>query len=161
MANANKKAIKKPQEKKKQDKNYDIKVDTGATNVRIRDFDGEILGVVKINPTDVDIVERYTTVVDKFNNLDFGKDEKVSDEQMLKLSDMIKEQFDYLFNYSVSKVFFSKCSPLTIISDGDFYFENVFNNLAPVIEDIVNVRVQKKMKKIKKYTDKYAPKYHN
>ncbi len=161
MANANKKAVKKPQGKKKQDEKYDIKVDTGAVNVPVRDSDGEILGTIKINPADLDIIKRYTKVVDKFNSIEFKEDEEVSDEKLLEISDMIKEQYDFLLNYPVSDVLFSKCSPLTIISDGDFFFENVINNLAIVIEKITKKRVEKKMKKIKKYTNKYAPNYHN
>lgn len=162
MANANKKVVNKPEGKKvNNEESYDIKVDTGAINVLVRDKDGDALGHIKINPADMDILKRYGKVADKFNAIEFEEGKEPTDEELIELSDMVKGQFDYLLNYPVSEVLFSKCSPLTIISDGDFYFENVMKGLEPVLEKITNKRVAKKMKKIKKYTDKYAPKYHN
>lgn len=141
-------------------KNYEIKVDTGAINVPVKNEDGELLGEIKINPADMNIVERYEKVVDFFNEVKFDDDKEVTTEDIINLSNTIKEQIDYLFDYAVSNTLFTKCNPLTVISNGDFFFENVLESIAGLIEKITNQRIEKKMKKIKKVTDKYTTKYH-
>ena len=139
---------------------YEEKIQTGAVNIVIKDEDDETLGTIKINPSDMDIVERYDKVVEELNKIKFEEDAEVSTEEIMSLSNTIKEKFDYLFNYPVSSVLFSKCSPLTVISSGDFFFEDVMNRLAGLIEKITDQRVKKKLAKIKKVTAKYDKKYH-
>lgn len=140
---------------------YEIKVETGAVNVPVKDEEGNELGKIKINPSDMNIVTRYEKVVEDLNGTEFGEERELTTEELIKFSDTIKEKFDYLLDYPVSEVLFSKCNPLTVISNGDFFFENVLIAVASLIEKITNQRVEKKLKKIKKVTSKYEKKYHN
>lgn len=134
-------------------KTLKLKVDTGKIVVPIEDADGEILGKMSFIPTDTDILKRYGSVVDFFNHTKFSED--VSNEEIIEYSENVKEQLNYLFGYNVSESLFQKCGPLTVISNGDFFFENVLEGIVGIMEAISNERVEKKMSKVRKATAKY------
>ena len=131
-----------------------LKVNTGAVTVNVENENGKKIGEFEFVPTDTDILKRYGSVVDFFNNVSFEENE-VNEETVKKFSDQIREQFDHLFNYPVSDSIFSKCGPLTPVQNGDFFFEVVLDGIRCIIEKVTNERVEKKMKKIRKATAKY------
>lgn len=131
-----------------------LKVDTGAVTVDVENENGKKIGEFEFVPTDTDIVNRYGSVVEFFNNVSFNENE--GDEEIVKkFSSQIRDQFDHLFNYPVSDSIFSKCGPLTPVQNGDFFFEVVLDGIRGIIENVTNERVEKKMKKIRKATAKY------
>lgn len=135
------------------DKKLIIEVDTGSVTVEIRDK-GVAIGTFEFNPNDLDIVKRYENVIEELQKMNFPED---SDETaVFALSDEIKKQFDYLLNYNVSESIFCKCNPLTLTTSGDFYCENVLEQIAGVIEKVTEQRIKRKQAKIKKATAKYA-----
>lgn len=129
-----------------------LHVDTGAQIINIDDK-GEIIGQFRFNPTDLDIVKRYEKVVEKMSAITLP--EEPDEKDILAVSDEIKDSFDYLLNYKVSDGIFAKCNPLTPITNGDFYFENVMEGIANLIEKTMNQRIEKKRAKIQKATAKY------
>ena len=129
-----------------------LHVDTGAQIINIDDK-GETIGQFRFNPTDLDIVKRYEKVVEKMSAITLP--EKPDEKDILSVSDEIKDSFDYLLNYKVSDGIFAKCNPLTPITNGDFYFENVMEGIANLIEKTMNQRIEKKRTKIQKATSKY------
>ena len=131
-----------------------LKVDTGAVTVDVENENGKKIGEFEFVPTDTDIVNRYGSVVEFFNNVSFNENEG-NEEIVKKFSSQIREQFDHLFNYPVSDSIFSKCGPLTPVQNGDFFFEVVLDGIRGIIENVTNERVEKKMKKIRKATAKY------
>lgn len=131
-----------------------LKVDTGAVTVDVENENGKKIGEFEFVPTDTDIVNRYGSVVEFFNNVSFNENEG-NEEIVKKFSSQTREQFDHLFNYPVSDSIFSKCGPLTPVQNGDFFFEVVLDGIRSIIEKVTNERVEKKMKKIRKATAKY------
>lgn len=131
-----------------------LKVDTGAVTVDVENENGKKIGEFEFIPTDTDIVNRYGSVVEFFNNVSFNENEG-NEEIVKKFSSQIRDQFDHLFNYPVSDSIFSKCGPLTPVQNGDFFFEVVLDGIRGIIENVTNERVEKKMKKIRKATAKY------
>ncbi|MFR3938638.1 MAG: hypothetical protein ACLTY8_02845 [Lachnospiraceae bacterium] len=131
-----------------------LKVDTGAVTVDVENENGKKIGEFEFVPTDTDIVNRYGSVVEFFNNVSFNENEG-NEEIVKKFSSQIRDQFDHLFNYPVSDSIFSKCGPLTPVQNGDFFFEVVLDGIRGIIENVTNERVEKKMKKIRKATAKY------
>lgn len=129
-----------------------LSVDTGSVLINVDDK-GEIIGQFRFNPSDMDIVRRYETVVDALNAITISED--AGADELLKISDEIKKQFDYLLNYNVSEGIFAKCNPFSMTAGGDFYFENVLDGIAGLIEKTTNQRIEKKRKKIEKATAKY------
>lgn len=129
-----------------------LSVDTGAVVIDIDDR-GERIGQFRFNPSDLDIVKRYGKVVEALSNIDIPEDP--GEDEIFRISDEIKKQFDYLLNYEVSKEIFAKCNPLTPISNGDLYCENVLEGIAGIIEKTMNERISKKQANIRKATAKY------
>ena len=91
--------------------------------------------------------------MDYFNGVTFP--ENPSEEEYLKLDDEIRGQLDYLLNGSVSEGVFAKCAPLTMISNGDFFFETIIEGIGKLIEKTMKTRIDKKMKRVKAATSKY------
>lgn len=124
-----------------------LHVDTGSVLINVDDK-GEIIGQFRFNPSDMDILRRYETVIDSLNAITISED--AGADELLRISDEIKKQFDYLLNYNVSEGIFAKCNPFSMTASGVFYFENVLDGIAGLIEKTTNQRVEKKKNKIKK-----------
>ena len=129
-----------------------LSVNSGVMNIDVND-NGEVIGQIRFNPADFDIIKRYESVVDAINNYDIS--ENPTDEEMFKFTDTVKELTDKLLGYPVSDVLFGRTNPCTPNGQGEFFFENVWNGLKVLIETTMNQRVGKKLKKIKAATAKY------
>lgn len=132
------------------------KVDTGAIRVHLGDEFDEELGSFKFIPTDLGIIERYDNVMKEFEKMEFDETDEI--EGFKKLSNQVLELFDFLLNYKVSDTLFAKCNPLTVVNNGDFYFETCLETIGGIIEDTFNERLEKKKARIKKATAKYTKK---
>lgn len=129
-----------------------LSVDTGSVLIDLED-NGEVIGQFRFNPNDIDIVKRYEKVIGDLENITVS--ENPDSDEIFRLSDEIKKQFDYLLNYNVSSGIFAKCNPFTLTADGDFYFEKVMDGIAGLIEKTMDQRLAKKKAKISKATAKY------
>lgn len=129
-----------------------LSVDTGSVLIDIDDK-GEVIGRFRFNPNDLDIVKRYEQVSKEFEKIVLP--EEPSYEEIVSVSDKIREQIDYLLNYKVSDEIFAKCNPLTLTNDGDFYVEKVLEGIVGLVEKVSNQRIAKKKAKIRKATAKY------
>lgn len=132
---------------------YELKVDTGAVNVPIRDTDGEMIGCFKFNPNDLDIVKRYPKVVEELETLKMPEDTDL--EAVIQVSEDVKKLLDYLLNYQVSNEIFAKCNPFTLTSTGTFFVEDVIEGIGNIIEQVTGERIKKKQKKIAEATKDY------
>ena len=137
--------------------NMKLTVNTGALVIDLEDEKGRKLGQFDFIPTDSNILDRYEKVVDFFNSVKFreGLTDEQAEQEIKKYAQSVREQFDYLLDHPVSDEIFSRCGPLTVIANGDFYFETVMEGIAGLIEKVLDQRVQKKLNKIKKATGKY------
>lgn len=132
-----------------------LEVDTGKIVVDLKDETGAKIGEFGLNPSDIGIVDRFRAVIDFFNSYDDAEDGEPL-EKAAELNRKIGEQFDYLLGENAHEGIFGKVSALSLNSDGDFFFEGVIEGLGGIIEQITKKRVDKKLRKIKKYTDKYS-----
>ena len=133
-----------------------IIIDDGLKEFTFSNNKGEVFAEFAFNPADTGLLERYGKVVDAFNAIELKGDSEADVEEYIKtLSDTFKEQFDYLLNRAVSEGLFRTYSPITIFANGDFYAEVILDQIGKIIEKEINVRIDKKAKKIEKYTKKY------
>ena len=134
-----------------------LRVETGAVTVEVEDERGEVIGQFDFNPADSNILKRYSAVVDFFSGVSFDEamPEKEQIAAMNKLADDIAGQFDYLLGAGVAEGLFSRCGPLTVTKNGDFFFEQVLEGVGSLIESVTKKRLDKKLAKIKKATAKY------
>lgn len=137
--------------------NMKLTVNTGALVIDLEDEKGRKLGQFDFIPTDSNILDRYGKVVDYFNSVKFKEEmtAEQSEEEMKKYAQSVRDQFDFLFDHPVSNEVFAHCGPLTVVANGDFYFETVLEGIAGLIEKVLDQRIQKKLNKIKKATGKY------
>lgn len=134
-----------------------LRVETGALSVEVEDELGQVIGAFSFNPADSNILKRYGAVVDFFNGVSFDEamPEREQIAAMNKLADDIAGQFDYLLGAGVAEGLFSQCGPLTVTKNGDFFFEQVLEGVGALIESVTKKRLDKKLAKIKKATEKY------
>lgn len=125
-----------------------IKLDTREL-IEIVDSDGNVTGRFRWNPSDLDIVKRFDSVVNFFNSM------QVNENNADEISEAIKSQANYLLDSPDAAEELFHCNPLTPRSDGTYYFEYVFNTLAEFVKSELKVRVPKVTSRMKKYTAKY------
>jgi len=133
--------------------NMKLSINTGAITIDIVNEKGKKLGEFEFIPTDSNILKRYEEVVDAFNQMDDLKVDTAED--IRKVSDVMEKQIDHLLGTGASEKIFSVCGPLTIVSNGDFFIENVLDGIGSLIEKVFDQRAKKKMAKLKKATAAY------
>lgn len=137
-----------------------LNVSTAAVTVPIYDMDADgneiKIGAFRFNPSDIDIVRRYEDVIKVLEALNVPENAGV--EEILKISDGLKEQINYLLGYNVADDIFKVCNPLTPTGDGDFFIEVVLNGIADIVEQESTARIKKKEAKIRRATAKYTKK---
>lgn len=135
-----------------------LTVDTGAITIELVDEKGREIGTFDFNPSDSNIIRRYKEVVEHFGEIsqsirDAGG---LGEEEVGRISEEIAQQIDYLLGYNVSEQVFCRLGALTITGNGDLYFERVLDGIADVIEKITSQRVEKKLARVRKATEKYS-----
>ena len=142
------------------DERMKLKVNTGVVTIDVENEHGTKIGEFDFNPTDSGILERYKAVVDFFNNVDI-KEMATEDEQceeIIKLENEIREQFNYLLGYDVAPGIFGRCGALTTLKSGKFYFENVLEGIGSLVSEAVAERTKAKLQRIAEATAIYNEK---
>lgn len=119
--------------------------------IEIKNSDGEVTGILRWNPTDLDIVKRCEKVMGFFGNMEVKNDTSAIEIA----AEEIKKQFDFMLGANASEELFKHCNPLSPRENGEFYCEYVLNVLVRFIESEFDVRLKRTSSRIKKYTDKY------
>lgn len=134
-----------------------IVVDRGLEEYTIEDKNGTVLGKFEMNPADMEMVKRYEHVADAVAHIADDVDESKDIVDILaEMEEKLNKQIDFLFNSKVSQSFFSITSPFTVLTNGEFFVENVLNAIGGLIE----AETGKRFKKVQTKIDKYASKYH-
>lgn len=135
-----------------------IKVDDGLKTYDIVNQNDELLGQLTFNPLDTNIVERHKEVMRQLQKLktEFRKTKKATlADDLARIDKIVYEKIDYLLNAEVAGTLFSIMGPFSLLSNGQFFVENVM----AAIGQIINEESKKKSKtvegKIRKYTEKY------
>lgn len=163
-----------------------IRVNDGSKTYQIVNQNDEELGVFRFNPTDMGMLEKYNDVVERISKVLQGLEEGGTETPVLpgtegeegtpadagenpaaavsllsrrtkEAMDEIKAAVDELFGYDTGS-FWAVCSPLTPLSNGQFFIENVMDAVAQVIEKEMGQRAKKVQSKMRAYTDKYRRK---
>lgn len=117
-----------------------LTTDDGSVEVEVVNKLGDVLGTFHYNPTDLDIIKRYEKVVDNLTSIDFKNDD-FNEDEFFSLSNVIKEQFNYLLNGDVSETLFAKCNPFTPIADGQFYFADLLTKISDLNSKFFDKRI--------------------
>lgn len=139
-----------------------ITIDDGSIDIPIQNQYGERIGVFRFNPADINIVNRYNEVADKFGEVvkplidanisPEGEGEDDDSVQLLnEAGDKMVDLMDYVLNGNSREAFFSKTHIFTPVG-GMFYCEKVYESIGAFISQRfesevkrVNVRMTQHM----------------
>lgn len=127
---------------------YELTVDTGAVTVPVKDKKGRVLGEFEFVPTDSNLLKRTQDVVDHFNSVK-------EIPELEAFADDVCEQFDHLFGDGTADGIFRTCGPLTVLENGDFFFEHVLSGITGLVEQTMKQRIERKLRKVKALTKGY------
>lgn len=127
-------------------------------------INGDPNKVIRIDTADYDLITRADTArknieqaVKKYDNIKINPDGSAncSDEEAIAavtdLSNVIREQMNYIFNADVSSTVFGNASPLST-RKGIPLYERFFNAVIPIIEKDLSEENKQAQKRISKYT---------
>ena len=143
-----------------------IEIDDGLELVEICNKRGDKIGEFYFSPTDVGIVDRYNTAIQRFEEAvmpmldeEGAAADSTNPEKFLTGLSAVKaklyETMDYLFDSNVSEAFFSKVNPFTLVG-GSFYCERVLEAIGQFITARLAVEVKHLNARTAKYTHGYA-----
>mgnify|MGYP003243706383 CR=1 FL=1 len=110
----------------------ELVIDRGVKSYDVKDVDGTLLGVIKINPADIGISGRFVSARNAIAEL------------------------NKVFGSDVSSVFFGGLSALALADDGAFVFEKVLEAVAPLVEEAHKAGIAAAEARLKKHTAVYA-----
>ena len=121
--------------------------------IEIVDSAGNVTGTFHWNPSDLDIVKRCEAVMGYFEKL--RPLEESSAQEIFRLSEETKAQFDYLLNSPGASDALFTGNVFSPREDGTTQAEYVLDKLTAFIESELNIRMKKTSSRIKRYTKKY------
>ena len=133
-------------------KNIEMNVGNALTKIEFKDEDGIVLGFLKINLTDIRLVEKLNQCAAFFKNYQFeGSDV----EKLMAIDRDLMDKFSYVLGYDCRETLFSVLSPTTICEDGSMFAVEILNKIANEFSENVKQRAEARAKAMQKYTQKY------
>lgn len=130
-----------------------IKINDGSKSYEIVNQNDRVLGVFTFNPTDVNMVEKYNSIAGEIEaSLKQANDG--NEQTLIEVSKQIKEKISELIGGNTD-MFFNITSPLSPLSNGQLFIENLMEAIGQIIETEMNVRVKKIRARMNKYTGNY------
>lgn len=138
-----------------------ILITSGKKRYQIVDeYDNE-LGVIVIDPKDINILKRMEIAkdeilayIDEASTIAGTEDDNAAIEKITAIDDKIKQAVNRLFNYDVSAVFFGEINCLST-SNGITFIERFLDAIIPVLEKEFSKEMDASSKRISKYTEQY------
>lgn len=131
-----------------------IIIDDGAQEYTFTNKQGEVFAKFTLNGADTGIVSRYEELQKFLESYELDVDEVNVIEKLDKLNADLIEQFNKLLLQDTSNTLFMRYTPTTLFANGDMFCEVAFENIGKFIEQELDVRIEKKMAKIRKATAK-------
>ena len=130
----------------------ELVIDRGVKSYDVKDVDGTLLGVIKINPADIGISGRFVSARNAIAELAEQAKQDMTPEKILAMDTTIKAELNKVFGSDVSSVFFGGLSA----DDGAFVFEKVLEAVAPLVEEAHKAGIAAAEARLKKHTAVYA-----
>lgn len=149
---------------------FSIVIDDGAVEIPIRNTFGEQIGLFRFHPTDVNIVNRYNEVAEKFEkvldplvNANISANGEGEDSESVRIlneaSDRMGELMDYVLNANSKEAFFQKTHMFAPIQ-GSFYCEKVYAAIGSYISRQFDAEVKRVNKRVIQHTHGYRTGSH-
>lgn len=136
--------------------NIEMRVGSALTKIELMDEDGIVIGFLKINLTDVRLVNKLNDIAKYFSEYRMeGGDTNL--EKMAKLDRDLVDKFSYLLGYNCEETLFGVFSPTTIFDDGSMFAFVILNKISEVFSTEIKQKAAARAAAIAKYTSKYQP----
>ena len=133
-------------------KNIALNVGNALTRIEFKDEDGIVLGFLKINLTDIRLVNKLNECAEFFKNYNF---EGTDVEKLISLDRDLMDKFCYVLGYDCRETLFGVLTPTTIMEDGTMFAVSVLNRISEVFSSEIKQRAEARANYIQKYTQKY------
>lgn len=133
-------------------KNIALNVGNALTRIEFKDEDGIVLGFLKINLTDIRLVNKLNECAEFFKNYNF---EGTDIEKRVSLDRDLMDKFCYVLGYDCRETLFGVLTPTTIMEDGAMFAVSVLNRISEVFSSEIKQRAEARANHIQKYTQKY------
>lgn len=143
-----------------------IDIESPVKHYEFFDQHGDFLAKLIFVPTDLDIIERRTEVINSleefFNSV--GDVDSMEESELIKtkneMNKKIKDNFDYLFGTDTSATF-EVAKPLTPMESGKIWCMALLEEVTKIIEKATGKSLdaaEKQTRNLDKYMAKYKPK---
>lgn len=130
-----------------------LKIDLGLRTFDIEDTDGNPIGTIRFNPSDIGFVGRWQAFQDRAVKL--ADEPPRTPKDMKQADEELKGLLDKVFAAPCSDVLFQGLSCFALCKDGRFVLTNVVETLVPEIKDAI-VKAQKASEeRMAKHTEAY------
>lgn len=144
-------------------KRYSIEFDDGKVEVDVFDPRKRKLGVLRIDPNDLNIFDRIEKSEGKINNATKRVDDlikqnakdKVIAAAIKKADEEIKHELDVIFDYNVSETVFKNTNCLST-HRGVIMIEEFIDKILPILSEVTGTEHKIRQSRINKHTAKYA-----
>lgn len=144
-------------------KRYSIEIDDGKVEVDVYDQRKKKLGVLRIDPNDLNIFDRLEKAEGIINNATKQVDnlikqnakDRVLAAAIKKADAEIKHQLDLIFDYDVSQTVFKNTNCLST-HRGVTMIEEFIDRILPILSDVTGTEQKVVQSHIDKHTAKYA-----
>lgn len=146
-------------------KRYSIEIDDGKVEVDVYDQCKRKLGVLRINPNDLNIFDRIEKSEGIINNAikrvddlirQNAKDREIA-VAIKKADEEIKHELDVIFDYNVSETVFRNTNCLST-HRGVIMIEAFIDRILPILSEVTGTEQKVRQRNINKHTAKYAKK---
>lgn len=129
-----------------------IHINNGLKTYSIIDQDDNVLGTVRFNPSDTDIVEKVNGLVEYINTLPDKKPNTT--EEFTTLQCECKEKMKMVFGEGINPIL-DIMGLFSILDTGEMYIENVISGISAIVESETKARIDKVSKRVNQYVQKY------
>lgn len=120
------------------------------------DMDGDVFASFKMNPADIKLFERLNAIDKKLAELQKRFEGRTDDMEIaIEFNNAVEELFCYVLGYDVRESLFGFASALSIMDDGQCFWEKILDVMQREVGKEVEKRGKKMQNNIRKYTDKY------
>lgn len=129
-----------------------IRINNGLKTYSIVDQDDNVLGTIRFNPSDTDIIEKMNGLIDYINTLP-DKKPNTSDEFVALQSD-VKAKVKEVFGDGITPIL-DVMGLFSVLDTGEMYLESVLTGIGAIVESETKMRVKKVSERVNQYVKKY------
>ena len=134
--------------------NIGLNVGGLLTPIEFTDADGLVIARLKINLTDIRLVNKLKNIAEFFTAYQIQSDGTGFDK-VATLDAELEEKFSYLLGYDCRDTLFGVLPPTAIFEDGEMFAIKIINVLGDTVSEQVKAKAAERAAAIAKYTAKH------